>query len=497
MSFPEPDEILAALPVRQREWLELVLADWQLVADLAFGDLLLWAPDQRGLTDGEAGVLVPIAQARPSTTQSLFLQMPSREDFDRTVLNLIASSWNNHKSHRTFQRVEPGNGIQVEAVPIMHEGVCFGVLTMHLDLAGNRLPSKLEMIYRQTATDLLLMTAQGLWPTEHPQSADTRMQPRVGDGLVRLNVAGEIDYASPNGVSAFRRIGENNALDGRKLVDVFTKLRGGQLPSVGLESHVLAGTIADRIEIEHRGVTLMVRSMPLWNDDKRLGAIVLVRDISELRRRELQLVSKDATIREIHHRVKNNLQTVAALLRMQSRRMNSEEARKGLEEAMRRVETIAQVHHSLSQGLRQTVDFDELMTRQFRMAVEVASKGQKVRALKAGQFGHLDSEKATPLALVITELAANAVEHGLKDRNGTVLLRASHHRGEDGPTLEVLVSDDGVGLPENFEDHAGLGLQIVRTLVQSELAGQISWRNRDGGGTEVIVTVPVKGRSVR
>ncbi|MFC0581323.1 sensor histidine kinase [Micrococcoides hystricis] len=493
MPFSAADDILAALPVRQREWLELVLSDWQLVADLAFADLLLWAPDHDSNSQ-ETVRLVPIAQARPSTTQSLFQGEPSREDFDRTVLNLISSSWHNQKSHRTFQRVEPGSGIQVEAVPIMHEGQPMGVMTMHLDLAGNRLPSKLEMIYRQTATDLMLMAAQGLWPSEQPHASDTRMQPRVGDGLVRLNVAGEIDYASPNGVSAFRRIGQDDGVVGRKLSDIFSGLRGGGLPSVGLESHVLAGTISDRIEIEHRGVTLMVRSLPLWNENKRLGAIVLVRDISELRRRELQLVSKDATIREIHHRVKNNLQTVAALLRMQSRRMNSEEARKGLEEAMRRVETIAQVHHSLSQGLSQTVDFDELMTRQFRMAVEVATQNQKVRALKAGTFGHLDSEKATPLALVITELAANAVEHGLGKNDGTVKLTAKHSTTEDGRVLEVMVSDDGCGLPEDFETDTGLGLQIVRTLVKSELQGKISWQNREGGGTKVLVTVPVKSR---
>ena len=77
------------------------------------------------------------------------------------------------------------------------------------------------------------------------------------------------------------------------------------------------------------------------------------------------LLSKDATIREIHHRVKNNLQTVSALLRLQSRRMTTDEARQGLEQAMRRVATIATVHEALSQGLTQNVDFDELIERQF------------------------------------------------------------------------------------------------------------------------------------
>ena len=93
----------------------------------------------------------------------------------------------------------------------------------------------------------------------------------------------------------------------------------------------------------------------------------------------MELVTKDATIREIHHRVKNNLQTVAALLRMQSRRMVSDEAKQGLEQAMRRVATIALVHETLSQGLTQSVDFDELIGRQFRLSAEVASPSQQVK----------------------------------------------------------------------------------------------------------------------
>ena len=101
--------------------------------------------------------------------------------------------------------------------------------------------------------------------------------------------------------------------------------------------------------------------------------MILCRDVTELRRRELELMTKDATIREIHHRVKNNLQTVSALLRLQSRRMTTDEARQGLEQAMRRVATIATVHEALSQGLTQNVDFDELIERQFHLAAELAS----------------------------------------------------------------------------------------------------------------------------
>ena len=216
--------------------------------------------------------------------------------------------------------------------------------------------------------------------------------------------------------------------------------------------------------------------------------------MSELRRREKELVSKDATIREIHHRVKNNLQTVAALLRMQSRRMKSEEGRQGLDQAMRRVATIAAVHETLSQGLSENVDFDELIDRQFRLIVEIASPGQKVNTERTGAFGGLPAELATPLSLVINELVTNAVEHGLADRDGTVVLDAERYRdplGED--FLRVAISDDGVGLPPEPRQE-GLGLQIVRTLVTSELSGNIYWEDRSGPGTRVVIELPVAAR---
>ena len=104
----------------------------------------------------------------------------------------------------------------------------------------------------------------------------------------------------------------------------------------------------------------MIRVLPLLDGRERVGAIVLCRDVSDLRSKERQLVTKDATIREIHHRVKNNLQTVAALLRMQARRMESPEAKVALNDAMSRVASIAIVHETLSQAFDETVEFDKV-----------------------------------------------------------------------------------------------------------------------------------------
>ena len=217
-----------------------------------------------------------------------------------------------------------------------------------------------------------------------------------------------------------------------------------------------------------------------------MGAIVLCREVTELRHQEQELITKDATIREIHHRVKNNLQTVASLLRIQARRSNSEEAKESLAQATRRVSAIAVVHDTLSQGLAQTVDFDEVFDRVLMLITEVASTHHtRVHPLKRGAFGVLPSDYATPLALALTELVTNAVEHGLAGREGNVSITA--HRAEEG--LTVSVRDNGVGLPEG-KVGTGLGTQIVRTLIEGELGGLIDWHTMSGRGTEVTIAVP-------
>ena len=178
---------------------------------------------------------------------------------------------------------------------------------------------------------------------------------------------------------------------------------------------VLSGRASRRTELVSGDAHLMLRVIPLIDEGARVGAIVLCRDVSDLRSKERQLVTKDATIREIHHRVKNNLQTVAALLRMQARRMTSDEARVALEDAISRVASIAIVHETLSQAFDEIVDFDRVADGLLRMVGDVSASWGGVSAVREGSFGAVSADVATSLAMVVTELCQNAVEHGLAD----------------------------------------------------------------------------------
>lgn len=467
------------------EWLHLLVGDWQMVADLAFADLALWfrMPD---------GGFVALAHVRPSTSHTVFHSDFVGERIRSDLQPLVESAWTNQQMERSSEtNWTTEMAMRVEAVPMVRNGRTLAVVTTHMDLSSSRMPSRLELTYRQCAYDLLRMGSLGLWPDFASPTGSRRGAPRVGDGLLRLDADGIVQYASPNGVSAFRRLGDVETLEGRALAEITTSLLKERRLVDETLPLVVTGRMPWRTEIESRGVSLSLRAIPLRDEKERFGALILCRDVSELRRREMELVSKDATIREIHHRVKNNLQTVAALLRMQSRRMQSPEGRQGLEQAMRRVSTIASVHQTLSQGLTQNVNFDELIERQFRMSAEVATPAQKVATERQGKFGELPSDFATPLALVINELVTNAVEHGLAGRQGTVWLSADRQPQPDGKEiLNVTISDDGGGRPAgNIRE--GLGIQIVRTLVASELDGTIEWSDRNGGGTNVRLDMEI------
>src|SRR5579875_3298871 len=473
-------------------WLHALLNDLQLLADLAFADIVLWSPS------GDGG-FVAVAHARPSSAATLFYRdfvgQPIKPDWRRLVtdafergeiLDSSAPDWFEETPTRVravpvFRRTSPSATPQQVIGPI-------AVLTRHTNLSEARMPSRQELTFNDGANDLFRMIASGDFPQLTAPTGPRRGAPRASDGLIRLDVDGVTIFASPNALSAFNRIGFSGELEGESLAQVVTDLLPDRFAVDETLPVVVTGKAPWRSEIEAKGVTVSLRAIPVFTDGVRVGAIVLCREVTELRHQEQELITKDATIREIHHRVKNNLQTVASLLRIQARRSNSDEARESLTQATRRVSAIAVVHDTLSHGLAQSVDFDEVFDRVLMLITEVASShGTRVHPMKRGAFGILPSDYATPLSLALTELVTNAVEHGLAEREGNVVITA--HRSDEG--LTVSVRDNGVGLPEG-KVGSGLGTQIVRTLIEGELGGIIDWHTMSGRGTEVTIAVPFR-----
>ena len=465
--------------------LQRLVASWGPLADLCFADLLLFVP----IHGDEGDRYIVVGQVRPTTNQTVYRQDFVGEivdDVDRPLVARSATSGDIIEGE--INRSPLHDRVRVLCIPVRWRGDVVAVVSRESMPNLGRQPGELERIYMDVFQRFARMIAEGTFPFA-AEDAESEEAPRVGDGAIVLDDAGRVEYASPNAVSALHKIG------------IHANAEGMRLGELGLEELAIrtAMTISAPVteEIERgQEVSVVLRCLPLIDGGNVTGALVLLRDISELRRRDRLLISMDATIREIHHRVKNNLQTISSLLRLQGRRLDSPEAKGAIEESVRRIRSIALVHETLSRETGDDVAFNDIMRPLVRMVEEsLLSPDRPVRVTVEGDAGKLPARVATPLAVVLTELLQNAVDHGFPvgttlDEPGRVVVRLHN----DGVELQVLVTDNGAGLPDDFvlEDATGLGLSIVRSLVTSQMEGSIEMRAGSvGGGTIVELRLPL------
>jgi two-component sensor histidine kinase len=245
-----------------------------------------------------------------------------------------------------------------------------------------------------------------------------------------------------------------------------------------------------------RAIPLLDRQVkPLWRrvvrPDEAGGVVLLtVHDVTDNAQRERELRIKSAMIQEIHHRVKNNLQTIAALLRIQARRTGSPDVGTILQETIDRILSISYVHDLLARQESNQVDLREVA----QQIISEVSQGildpiTKVRFTLDAPGIHLPAQQATSCALVINELLHNTVEHGFSGASeGSVFVRLT----VDSVQITLEVVDDGKGLPASFDlrTSGSLGLQIVQTLVRDDLKGTFGLASVDGHGTQATVRFP-------
>lgn len=463
-----------------REWLLALVREWDLLADTSFSDLVLWLPDA-----ADENVFWAGAQVRPVTGPTALTEDVVGDDLSYEPEALVTVAWLSREICETSDnRLQAGIPVDVWAIPIIRHGQCIAVIERHTNRMGLRAPGALEDTYLAVADTLSEMLLGGEFPIE--PASDPTTSPKVGDGLLWVDTDGTVSYASPNAISCLRRLGFGGDLVGDDVRNLAPVLADEFTRELAAARANQPSRTAWEVTVEHTHASVRFRILPLVTSDEWVATLVLCRDVSTLRERERQLVTKDATIREIHHRVKNNLQTVAALLRLQSRRMNSPEGRDALRDAMRRVQSIAAVHEILSQGFDETVSFDDIADRILLMVGDVASAAGQVHARREGSFGKVPGTMATSLAMVMTELCQNAIEHGLQANNGEVVVHVQRH--ENRLVLEVV--DDGAGLPDDFDLNAAasLGLSIVSTLI-TDLGGEFELSNNHTEGSTARVRV--------
>lgn len=259
-------------------------------------------------------------------------------------------------------------------------------------------------------------------------------------------------------------------------------------PLVGM---VIETGTAESKEFVMHGLLLSIRILPVVPRPKGGCAIVIMQDITELRKKDEELLIKSVVIKEIHHRVKNNLQTIASLLRLQERRAESEETKVVLRDCVNRVNSIAIVHEYLSQQDAGLIDVGKVAKGIYQAIISSMLKPDfKLQAQFKAEEIQLPSDKATSIALILNELLQNSIEHAFKGRMQGML---QVHFTEETEQYVLLIADDGIGLPESFSlnsSRQSLGLKIIKTMAEADLQGTFKLTNREQGGTLALVTIP-------
>ncbi len=445
-----------------------IIDNLQLVADLGCAVTSLFVR-------GSEGVRIK-ATERPSTVNTIAplrrVSDSADENDDREVYECFASC----QKIIGAQEKQRGRFCYVTYAYPVGRGTPYAVITRDIPVGLSRELGTLEEMYVLLSGRLLETICRDVlrdavtyqpFSTTHASS----------DGLFCLDGTRGFSYAGPN---CARILGSDCSVDADQML-----ARSSDYDK-GITS-VLAGAGCFARDIEIGQSIYYVRALPL-----EPGALVLFDDVTEVRERERDLRVKEATIREVHHRVKNNLQTIESLLRMQMRRTNSDEVRLACAEAVSRIGAMAVAHDMLSYSQDEHIDVIP-MTRTIAEQIRsgLVGAGSSLVLEVEGEAGFFDARGAMSLALAIAELVHNAIEHGLKGyTEGTVAIRYVRSAHE----LHVVVEDDGCGLPSDFsfEGRSSMGILLVQTMIEDDLAGTLRViPSSFGRGTAFELEIPL------
>ncbi|WP_141201608.1 sensor histidine kinase [Paludifilum halophilum] len=435
----------------------------RMIADLSQAHVFIDCPVKNGPH------AVVVAEASPSTGSSLYR---------KSVVGQWAYEMYEPAVARTHQTGEPtvrnraitqeGKTVKQSVVPVKNDrGEIIGSLIMEQDISL-QLRHENQLRALSHTTEQLSQTLMGM------AEQGSLIPDLIQEALFLVDREGRIDYANTQAL---------NLLAGGESQDIPVDDQLEFLRDLDYQSHEVHYE-----EVRWRKKTLGVKSISLRKENRRIGTLLMIRDVTELREKERQLMVKSTVIKEIHHRVKNNLQMIASLLRLQMRRAPSKEVKSIFQESLNRILSIASVHEIFSSTGLDEVEILDMMKKIGSMLVVNGRPDKEIEIAFTGKPIILPSDKAVSLALVVNELIQNSVEHAFVDRKYG---RIGVHIESLGYEVRVRIWDDGYGLPSKRNEEASLGLQIVRTLAEQDLSGSFS-AFPTPEGTEAIVQFPLE-----
>lgn len=247
-------------------------------------------------------------------------------------------------------------------------------------------------------------------------------------------------------------------------------------------------TIVNVNDYRINGFELTVIKIPVIVKKESIGSFVIIADNTLNKKNEKELNNKKAVIKEIHHRVKNNLQTIASLLRLQMRRVNSKTVEKAFKESINRISSIALIHEELSKGGIEKINIKSTIASIMEMILStMIPPGKDIKGQLIGLDIYTDANKVSSLSLCVTELIQNSVEHAfLFRKKGTINVKIEESEGY----VIITVEDDGIGLTRKKNKNS-LGLEIIEMITNETLRGTFSIEGHLYG-TQSQIKFPIK-----
>lgn len=457
---------ITGLNTAQIEALDFNAGILQLVADLAHAQVTVYALAR------QENLLVIVAQAKPNTS---FIQRKP---------NLLGTTVNASEEPLVWRTITAGEhitgqrewalGMEVlgmQTFPLYDaKGSIIGVVSFEYSFEDAAAGDHATVI--ETAHMLLASPRVGTAETIY-RALTTR------DGIIIVDDRGQIVFANAAASSIYKVFGLGRII-GRRIYERQVNIRLAQKAANTKQPQ--------EAELEVGNIILTQRAIPIVRGNQTVRTIVIVADITEIKKKEKELLVKSAVIQEIHHRVKNNLQTIASLLRLQARRTKSAEVKAALRESVNRILSISIVHEFLSQQDAEYIDVAEVAKNILDLVIQnMLEPDFNIQTVFNGEKIVLPSDQAISLALGINELIQNSIEHGFVGRREGVI-------GVDmaitKDAYQIDIWDNGVGLPPDFSQRgsSSLGLQIIRTLIEHDLGGTFRLYSEDG--THACITVP-------
>ncbi len=462
----------------ERALLDRIYLCLPIMADLSRSDLLVYRPlaAQRALVT---------AHACPHSVPSVHAHDQIGQPASKHDAALLAQVFASQPDAQTTNLAQPGESVMKEAWPIRNAaGVVIAALCVETTVVEVQRHHKRSHVFTQALRDLQTMLVSG-----DIAGAENLSAFGEHDGIMFVDAEQQIRYVSGVAENLYRKLGHAESL----LLHSVTSLGTNESAYfAAVESRRCAEAETKEGQLIWIRKALPVREVHAGADQPWKGILLTVSDVTDVRRREQELRVKAAMIQEIHHRVKNNLQTIASLLRMQSRRVQDPMARILLDEGVSRILSVAVVHEFLSHDEESVINIREVTQRIINHTVQgILDPEQGIHLALRGKGFSLAAQQATACSLVINELLQNAVEHGFADRTGgTIVVNLA----EEGGDAIVEIADDGEGLPPDFDlDHSSsLGLRIVQTLVREDLKGtfELSDSTTNDRGVRAVVRFP-------